>query len=206
MPNVWVIRDQITDALGSALRKGDHGLSVVPGLLRRAIKEKAWGERVVHQTKQQIPAFPSLRVYIETAPPEGLGATCDIVERLIKDDTEILALFRKATTRGKGQPKKSNGDIITIKPERGTSRAYLLERLQRERRDLFNKVLADELSANAAAIEAGFRPKTITVRVDKVENALRILLKHFTASEIEKGLISLSSGSPRPLRHTSKQR
>jgi hypothetical protein len=164
MPNALIIRDQITDALGSALQKGDHGLSVVPGLLRRAIKEKAWGERIVHQTKQQIPAFPCLRVYIETSPPEGLGATCEIVERLIQDDAEVLALWRDATTASHGgDRKKIKRDIVTLEPVRGNARAYTLSRLKRERPDLFNRVLIHELSANAAAIKAGFRKKLTAI-------------------------------------------
>jgi len=38
----------------------------------------------------------------------------------------------------------------------GTSRAYTRDR-PRERRDLFDKVAAGDMSANAAAIETGFR-------------------------------------------------
>lgn len=70
--------------------------------------------------------------------------------------------------------KIDNGDIVTIvndlfaepkpaKPqaERGNSRAYTLDRLEKERPDLYARVKADELSANKAAIEAGWRkPKT----------------------------------------------
>ena len=45
------------------------------------------------------------------------------------------------------------------KAERGTSRAYTLTRLKNERPDLFERVKAKEISANAAAIEAGWRKK-----------------------------------------------
>jgi hypothetical protein len=48
---------------------------------------------------------------------------------------------------------------VTSKPERGNSRAYILERLLRERPGLHAAVAAGDLSANAAAIEAGFRKK-----------------------------------------------
>jgi hypothetical protein len=39
----------------------------------------------------------------------------------------------------------------------GTSKSYTVSRLKRDRPDLFGKVVAGELSANKAAIEAGFR-------------------------------------------------
>jgi hypothetical protein len=41
-------------------------------------------------------------------------------------------MFRQAMT-GKKHVHRSDGDNITIKPKRGTSRAYTLDRLQRER-------------------------------------------------------------------------
>jgi hypothetical protein len=62
-----------------------------------------------------------------------------------------LLAFRRATV-GKKHVHKADGDNITMKPERGTSRAYTLDRLERERPDLFAKVKAGVLSANAAAI------------------------------------------------------
>ena len=44
---------------------------------------------------------------------------------------------------------------------RGTSRTYTIRRLKRDRPDLVERVAAGELSPNAAAIEAGFRKRTI---------------------------------------------
>jgi hypothetical protein len=64
-------------------------------------------------------------------------------------------MWRQAITPDAHRPKKgeSHDNIIT---SQGTSRAYTLDRLQRERPDLFAEVVAKRLSANAAAIEAGF--------------------------------------------------
>jgi hypothetical protein len=149
-----VIRDQVTDALSRSLRNSASGLNLVPGLLRRALIDEAWKERIVHQTKQHIPGFPSFRVYVETDVPEGLGATCELVERMLRDDSEALALFRAATT---GKPGAHNHNIM--RSRQGTSRAYTLDRLKRDRPDLFDRVKANNLSANAAAIEAGWRKK-----------------------------------------------
>lgn len=46
---------------------------------------------------------------------------------------------------------------MRLEPAQGTSRAYTLTRLESERPDLYERVCRKELSANAAAIEAGFR-------------------------------------------------
>jgi hypothetical protein len=48
------------------------------------------------------------------------------VEALIKDDEVILEEWRRATTAPKHL--HGDGDVITIKPRRGTDRAYLLGR------------------------------------------------------------------------------
>jgi hypothetical protein len=46
----------------------------------------------------------------------------------------------------------------------GTSQAQALRQLRHKRPDLHQKVLAGELSPHAAAVMAGFRHRTITVR------------------------------------------
>ena len=51
--------------------------------------------------------------------------------------------------------------------KQGNSRAYTLNRLSREAPELFEKVLNKELSANAAAIEAGFRKKQTPIEIIK---------------------------------------
>jgi hypothetical protein len=160
MPNQKIIRDQLHDALYQSLQSSGHGLKIVPQLIKRAIAEEIWKERLVHQTKKEIPAFSSFRAYIEARPPNGLGATLELCERLIGNDEETLVLFRQITTGKVGRPSKENNDNIIIKSAQGTSRAYTLDRLKRERPDLFDKVKAGKLSANAAAIEAGFRKQT----------------------------------------------
>ncbi len=58
---------------------------------------------------------------------------------------------------GPGRGKKTGDNITRLK--RGTSHAYTVARLDRDRPDLAARVHAGELSANAAAIEAGFKKK-----------------------------------------------
>ncbi len=47
-------------------------------------------------------------------------------------------------------------DIVMMKVSQGNSRAYTLARLKRERPDLFQRVKAKAITANAAAIETGY--------------------------------------------------
>ena len=69
---------------------------------------------------------------------------------------------------GPGQPKTTeaksiNDNVINTLSSQGNSKAYTVSRLKRDRPDLFEKVVAGELSANKAAIEAGFRRKPTTI-------------------------------------------
>ena len=56
---------------------------------------------------------------------------------------------------------------------------YTLRRLLRDKPKLFAKVEAGELSANAAAIEAGFRHPMIQVRADDYDAAIAKVNKHY---------------------------
>jgi hypothetical protein len=67
-------------------------------------------------------------------------------------------------------------DVITLK-ERGTSRAYVLARLDRDRPDLAAKVRAKTISANAAAIEAGFWKKVERRKITIIDRLLRLWAK-----------------------------
>jgi hypothetical protein len=138
--------------------RGADVLNKAPEILKRVIKTKAWKK---WRWMGRDFSSPSLGVYLTSHPPEGIGVKLPIVEKLIRDDPEALALFRKETTRKKGRPGKDeeeNGYNMTInRPYRGTSKAYTLDRLSDERHDLFSRVKSGELSANAAAKVAGWR-------------------------------------------------
>jgi hypothetical protein len=98
----------------------------------------------------QLLASPPRRSKLIMTPPRRA--------KIIRDDPEVEPMFRAATTGSVGTNQHS--DIITtVKPERGTSRPYVLSRLKRARPDLFERVVAGELSANAASIESGFKIK-----------------------------------------------
>jgi hypothetical protein len=65
-------------------------------------------------------------------------------------------MWRDAVTGAKHVHR--DGDNITISG-RGTNKAYTVSRLRREAPALYEDVKAGNLTANAAAIQAGFRKK-----------------------------------------------
>lgn len=94
--------------------------------------------------------------------PYGLGVNDpQILFQICINHFAVLTKLRQAEKGQEGGDKRSENitcDNITG-AKTGTSRAYTLSRLERDRPDLFEQVCAGELSANAAAIEAGWRKK-----------------------------------------------
>jgi hypothetical protein len=107
---------------------------------------------------------------------------------MCKKDDEALRLLREVVTGSHGGDRRSeeatNDNNVTDGRVTGNSKDYTLDRLAREDAELYEKVVADEMSANAAAIEAGFRDKTATIPIHKGgeeqhERAAERLAKHF---------------------------
>jgi hypothetical protein len=136
-----------------------------------------------------------------------LGADVKTLERICHDDEEAAVLLREVTTERKGGDRKSetykqstkikNNNIMVDPAVQGTSKAYQIERLKKEKPELYQKVKEKKLSANAAMIEAGFREKAITVPLN-VKKAAKVLKKHFgeQVCSREDGSRKASSFSP----------
>jgi hypothetical protein len=146
--------------LVASLRRAVVGcnLNHVPQTVRAVIAAQAWKQR---WEGAQLWTLASFRDFIVGPVPKGgLEWNPKLVQGLLhkSGDLEAEKMFRQAMTARIGHPSK--GDIVTIKPERGNSRAYTLARLDCDRhRHLYRRVIAGELSANAAAIQAGLRHK-----------------------------------------------
>jgi hypothetical protein len=115
-----------------------------------------------------------------TPPLRGLGASPEIVRDLIDKDSQALTLYDKAMENP--AHIHADRDVITITDTaggRGTSKQYALRKLRRDAPELHAEVIEGNLTAHAAMVQAGYRPKTATVRTDSPEHvaaALRRLL------------------------------
>lgn len=85
-----------------------------------------------------------------------------------------------------GRPEK-NGCDTTIS-DRQRDATYILARLRRDHPELAEKVLAGELTANAAAILAGFRKRYIRVPAGDPAGAVSKLLTEYTRDELTREL------------------
>jgi hypothetical protein len=62
---------------------------------------------------------------------------------------DVLTVWQEAIVGAKGRPHL-NSDNVTIKSNRGNSKADTLRRLKKDYPELYDRVIAGELSANRA--------------------------------------------------------
>jgi len=159
-------KGQLCDITMSAIHYGCSKLDSIPAYLRRIIENRAWECRQVKM--RGVVQLANLRELITKEPMEGWGENPERIEGLIKHDPEVLVLWREAMKQKSGHRTDLVNNVNEVKPSKGNSRSYTVTRLQREAPELFAQVVAGTLSANAAAIQAGFRKKP---------TALEMLLK-----------------------------
>lgn len=102
--------------------------------------------------------FSSLQELITTPVSKGLGLEVDKVLKTWQIHwPHKLTWLRNELKLQPGPKDSSNNNIMVTK--QGTSKAYTLQRLERNHPALYQEVLDGRLSANAAAIKAGLRKK-----------------------------------------------
>lgn len=158
--NQLIVNHHLVEALWSAVNTSAGSLGNVAPLVKRVLETNAWKERMVPELGKDPIRFERFIDFIKEPPLKGCGWNKDEVEALIKDDVKTLAMWRDAITPPHGGKHDSKSDNITL-DGRGTSRSYTVARLKRDKPELFKRVVAKEMSANAAAIKAGFRKKPV---------------------------------------------
>ena len=154
-------KGQLCDITMSAIYHGCTKLDSIPALIRRIIENRAWECRQVKM--RGIVQLTNLRELITKEPMEGWGEDPERIEGLIRNDPEVLVMWREAMKQESGARNDLVDNINEVKLSKGTSRSYTVSRLQREAPALFKQVVAKTLSANAAAIQAGFRRKPTVI-------------------------------------------
>ena len=178
--------NDMVDSLWEAVNHGGAALADVPRIIKDILVTGAWRERRIRTG--DIVKHDKFYDFITKKPLEGCGWQPDQILSLIDKDVETLALWREAMTGKKGKRVKDNSDNVTIinHAERGNTRSYTVSRLKKQRPDLFDQVKDGKMSANAAAIEAGFRKKKTPLQ------NLRLAWLKANASEREQFLSEIS--------------
>lgn len=166
----------LVDALGSALRSGDHGLKTVPGLLRRVLAEESWRDFVTQRGEHVH--HDRFADFVVAQPLRGIGASVELVRRVVADDIEAVDLLDQALKDGARPGARTdlvdNINEVAATP-RGTSKAYALRRLRKDAPELHADVLAGRLSAHRAMIQAGLRPNRFTIHASSADSVVKTL-------------------------------
>ena len=204
--NTHIDRDEeLREQLLVNKRRSGGDPSLLLDLLAELLERKSWEQREGGSGKP----WSFLR-YVQTPFDDGgLGWDVEDVKNIIRFEhkyekegvrhtpakaAEMEAMRRKvrdllnpeAPKNGEIGSGRNSPDNIRPNKDHGTSESYTVRRLKRDRPELAQKVIQGEISANAAAIEAGFRTKTVSVPVRKggevqIERAGDTLIKHFGA-------------------------
>jgi hypothetical protein len=128
----------IVRSLWTAVNEGGEWLKEVPNVVRAVITTRAWEEREVDGRIVRHKRFID---FVTTKPRAGCGWPPEKVEALIKGHPDVEELWRKAITPEVGANQHTlSKDHYNMMTRQGTSRAYTLDRLKRERPDLFRCV------------------------------------------------------------------
>ena len=103
----------------------------------------------------------------------------------------------------RGGDRKSEGIKVSntyfyrkSSPKERNSKPGTLRRLARSHPDLLARVESGELSAHAAAVQAGIRKPMRSIPVDTPEAAIRALLRVFTVTDLAQALGKAAEVSP----------
>lgn len=129
--------------------------------------------------------------YARDFKPELFGGSYDKARQTQEADRRDQE--QQKTHGGDRRSTDFNVDNIHVERPSGTGRATALRRLRKEAdsgnaeaAELRVKVLAGEMSPHAAMIEAGFRPKAISVPVGKPERVAAYLRKHMPREALKR--------------------
>ena len=117
--------------------------------------------------------------------------------RVYHDDEELKRVLDEACGEPPTLDKAMVGNTNAVKrdnsgynitavsdgPDRGTTADYTRRRLMRDNPGLYERVCSGELSANAAAIEAGFREPTVSIRINP-QSAAKTIAGKFSNDQI----------------------
>ncbi len=144
--------------------------------LHRLLSTEAWKSYSPPIGKYCEPA--TFAEWVSGDIPRGLDTTVANLREIAKGDGNLDALLDAVLQRPAGNATGSNqyvksGNVDNIqssKPPTGTSELAGRRRLRKDRPDLDALVDSGQLSTHAAMVQAGFRPKTFTVRADDPES------------------------------------
>lgn len=179
--------DERVAMLQKYVAEGSEDLDMVSSLVGKVIESGAWSS---FKDQLGMPVeHDSFRSFVETPRWRGLGTSKTALVGWVREQDPEAADAVERAWRGEVPAARKHGEIGNGRSRDGVPNSteantadYLLARLKRDRPDLAEQVVAGEKSPNAAAIEAGFRPRQI--KVTSPESVCQRLASVWTAEQL----------------------
>ncbi len=185
--------DEKVQNLITRMRDSAFDLDSARANLGFVLRDGAW--RQFHTPNGMAVSHSRFLDFVTAEPWEGLGSAVEDLKALAAGDVELLDLLDVALRNPHGGDRRSdaiNVNNVNVDRPVGNSEAAALRRLRKDREDLHAEVLAGTLSAHAAMVTAGFRPKTFTVRADNPKSIARTLRRQLSPEVLVALIESLS--------------
>ena len=145
--------------------------------LLRVIREEAWQHYVPPIGEPCDPA--NFQDWVTADIPRGLETTAENLLEIAKGDRALEDELDRLLKRPVGSNQYKEGVYIvnTLGRPYGNAATQALRRLREDAPELHDEVLAGRMSPHAAMVKAGFRPKTLTIRLDDPMRAAQSLLR-----------------------------
>ena len=168
---------------------GEQVFDVAPIVLRRVIEDRLWAQRKDRDGN----LFPSFEAFVTHILWQGLESNIDELLLYCRKHPEVAELIRREVGAAEEQPRTATGKFTrsdNVKTDGGNNPTYALRRLKRDHPELAERVVSGEMSAHAAACEAGFRRRTIAVPSD-LDGAVSALVKRFGFTQVREAIARL---------------
>lgn len=174
----------------SAIYASGH-LTRSPHFLLAMLEAEAWKHFADPHTRQlyeydDIDVFARARIPAGLQIPDGVAGLIRICQNIPGEDADkslriLRGLIPEAPPHEKtkgGRGKKTDSNATGL--DRGQT--YLIRRLKRDLPELASRVISGELSAHAAAVEAGIRQRMVQVPTTP-DGFIRAIRKYLTEQE-----------------------
>lgn len=190
------MKEEFISNLQSMLREFSHVSDSVPHGIKIILQENLWQEREPAPGKLNKKTFKNFKEFCEASTPFGLNTPFEYVLNICKPYNDVLDLIDEANNKeavqGIRNDLKDNfvNNVNEVRPQ-GNTKASGLRRLRKDRKDLHEKVLDNDMTVNEAMIAAGFRKKMISMpKGQDVQRWIDVIIRDFS----EEDRLAISNG------------
>jgi hypothetical protein len=186
------VRTPEYEEVAEAQRAFQFGLHDVADKLGRLLQSGSW-KRFETPTGLRSGAS-TFEEFVRERRPLGLETNLETVRQVCGNHKWIRDLLDQELQRPVGTNQHTEGvENLNTRPD-GESVEYALRRLRKDRPDLHQKVINEEMSPHAAAVQAGFRTRRFSISGDP-KRAAPILLRHLSPDDVKELICLLKEGN-----------